>query len=166
MKGKKAQISVEVMAYISFLILVFVLFSFYLLLNFNSEIKNRQYLLLREEGEQIAQYFLFVLNSGPGTTFKFSVKPYLSYPFGQKSNFSILISNKNGWLYIVTKSSTGTNTNTPWFSFPIGFKNFVCNPNQPPSLVPSCKVNGQTIEIDPSKGWIFLNYTSNKIEVE
>lgn len=155
---KKGQIAMEVLAYIGFLVLVFVLFSFYLLLNFNSEIKNRQYLLIREQTEQIAQYFLFVLNSGPGTTLKVEIPSSSLF-----SDPASLIITNNGWIYFITGS---TDSETAWFSYSIGFRNFTCSRNQPLSLPPSCFREQNSIKVDLSKGWIFLNYTSNQIEVE
>jgi len=120
---KKAQIAVETMLYVSFFMLLLAFLTFYLLSNFNSEIQKKQYLLLRNLGEQIAAKFLFVINSAPPTYYSFSL-PNLNY---FSYNYELILSNTNGMLYFIAKEG---NIKKTYFSYPLGFRNFACSQKQ------------------------------------
>jgi len=116
---KKAQIALETMLYVSFFMILLAFLSFYLLSNFKAELEKREYLILRSLGEQIAFKFLFVINSIPPTDYSFTL-PNLNY---FNYNYELILSNNNGMLYFVAKEGNSRKT---YFSYPLGFRNFVC----------------------------------------
>ncbi|MEM3362493.1 MAG: hypothetical protein QXV83_04050 [Candidatus Anstonellaceae archaeon] len=163
---KRGQITAEIVAYVGLFLVFLITLSFYLFNAFNTDLKNQQYLRARGAAEQIGNYFLLLVNSGEGSSINITLPPSIFSSAGAKKDYYILISN-NGWLYIVYKNPSGqtfSQEDEPMFSYPIGFKNFVCKSSS--TLNPSCIKSSNILIIDPSNGWVFLNYSSNKIEVE
>jgi hypothetical protein len=162
MKTKRAQVAIETIAYISFLIIVFSFLAVYFLFNFSTEIKNRQYLVSKATSELILSHFSFVVQNGPGTSINFTVPQKISIGFSD-SDYYILINKRSGTAYLVL---TSKDISEPYFSFQTGFRNFSCKYSSIHIGPTSCISTPDILNISPSKGWIHLNYTAKTIEVE
>lgn len=152
--GKKAQASMEVMIYLGFFMLVFVFFTFYVLLEFNQDIQRREFMLSRSAAYQVADCAKFVLSAGPGTSSNFTIPKNIN---GRPYLIRFVSS---GWIYIDTNDAGGSEQQ---FSYPIGFANFE---QVGGGYTDTYKgADGKTynmVEVSPAEGTLFFNYTSGK----
>ncbi|MFA5108058.1 MAG: hypothetical protein WC492_00825 [Candidatus Micrarchaeia archaeon] len=161
--AKRGQASVEIMVYLGFFMLMFVFFSLFIISDFNNEVQQRKFLMAKETANQIADYANFVLEAGPGTAANFSIPSNIN---GKDYNLTFTSS---GWMYVnVQDDDVGMIS----FPHPIGYKNYrmgcLHEPQCPknfertyvdlfaPYTVYSIYV------VDGQKGWLYLNYSSDK----
>ncbi|MFH0927226.1 MAG: hypothetical protein V1822_01480 [Candidatus Micrarchaeota archaeon] len=154
---KKGQVSMEVMAYLGFFMLVFVAVLIFLLSGFNTDISKREFVLAKQTAGQIADDTQFIAKAGPGFWANFSVP--------QRINGRTYIARfvSSGRLYIDVDDPSGMS-----FSYPIAVSNIRPGwsgtdnlPNNKYSTyIDSDGIEREAVVVDASKGWIAFNYTN------
>jgi len=155
---KRGQVSMEVMAYMGFFMLMFVFILLFLLSDFNADITKREYILAKQTAGQVADYTQFIAKAGPGYWANFSLPQRIN----GRSYMARFVS--SGWLYIDVDNSDGMS-----FAYPIALANIrdgrVSGDNLPKNkqetYVDSDGLLRTEVTVDASKGWIFFNYTNN-----
>lgn len=160
-KGKKSgQVAMEVMAYMGFFMLVFMVVLLFLLSDFNADITRREFILAKQTAGQLVDYTDFIAKAGPGYWANFSVPERIN---GRTYNASFVSS---GWLYIAVDNSDGMS-----FSYPTGLSNIrdgrvsgdYLPKNNEITYTDSDNILRTKVTVDTSKGWIFFNYTNDGV---
>jgi len=157
-KKMHGQASAELMVYIAFFMLIFVVFLLFMLSDFNTDISRRQFIYTKATADQVGDYAAFAIAAGPGFSANFSIPTHIS---GKEYAIRFVSS---GWMYIDINDDRRGLTS---YAYPLGFANFSlgCSPSS------QCPQNSQRkytavdgalyeeTKISPAKGWIFFNHT-------
>lgn len=140
--SRKAQSSVEVLIYVSFFILVFVLLNLSFVLQVSQEISQRQFLLAQSSAAQIAQYADLALAAGPGFEARFSI------PTAIQGRPYTLHFTDSGSLYVVVAPARGESALQMYF--PLSLRNIALSCTDPPATGTLCPGNYRNSYVDAS----------------
>ncbi|MFH1306254.1 MAG: hypothetical protein ABIH83_01175 [Candidatus Micrarchaeota archaeon] len=158
---KKAQVSMEVMIYIAFFMLMFVFFTLFIISSFNADIQKREFMLARATVNQVGDYAKFVLDGGPGFSAKFNIQEEVN---GEPYRLRFVSS---GWIYADVEGRDGEEMS---FAYPIGFGNFTLPGGGYSHEYNAGGVHYTVVEVYSSSGAISFNYITDedgtRIEVD
>lgn len=160
------QASIEILVYVGFFLLVFVIINLFFILQVSQDISQRQYVLAQSSAAQVAEDLQLALAAGPGFAYNFSIPASI----GGKP-YSINITNASSIYVQVDQSSTLAPSPSPSrFFFPFGIRSVSLGCSAPNSDCPGNRVfsytavSGQSVReigFNASKGWIYINNTYN-----
>jgi len=157
-KNMRAQASAELMVYLAFFMLIFVVFLLFMLSDFNSDISRRQFIYTKATADQVGDYAAFAIAAGPGFSANFSIPTHIS---GKEYSIRLVSS---GWMYVDIDDEVRGPTS---YSYPLGFSNFSlgcspssqCTQNSHRRYISVEGIPYEETKISPAKGWIFFNHT-------
>lgn len=155
--SKHGQVSMEIMAYMGFFMLIFVFILISMLSDFNSDITRRQFTLAKQTAGQIEDYTQFISKAGPGYWGNFSI------PKNVNGRPYIIRFVSSGWLYVEVEGEQ-----VMAFSSPTAHSNILPGwsaldkpaKNSHSTYIDSDGILRQNVVVDGSKGWLFFNYTT------
>ncbi len=157
LSSSRGQAAIEIMVYVGFFLMVFVVINLFFILQVSQDISQRQYTLSQSSAAQVAEDLQMALSAGPGFSYNFSIPTSIS-----GRSYSVNITNSSS-IYVQVEGGPGGAPSRIYF--PLGLRSIKLG------SCPDCIGNGQwtystvsgqpvrEIGINASKGWMQVNNT-------